>query len=145
MIVPQKEIKSRTVNSTGKWHLKIVDIGDKLNEKKNSYIRVTCLSHDDKLFHFPIYPNDNGMELLSKLARCAGDVCITEDGDIDSSKLVGTFIYAILGEYTGESSLYEDGYYIKDVWASFRRYDKTGSWIFNRVRQSGRRGSTYKS
>lgn len=145
MIVPQKEIEQRTVNSTGEWHLKIVDISDKLNEKKNSYIRVTCLSKDDRLFHFPIYPNDNGMELLSKLARCAGDNCITDDGEINTAKLVGTFFYAILGEYTGDNPLYEDGYYVKDVWWSWRRYDKTGSWIFGSVRQSGRRGSTYKS
>jgi len=145
MIVPQKEIKARTIDRAGKWHLKIVEIGDRLNEKKNSYIRVTCLGKEDRLFHFPIYPNDNGMELLSKLARYAGDNCITDDGEIDTAKLVGTFFYAILGEYTGESSLYEDGYYVKDVLESPRRYDKTGSWMFKAVRLRNRRGSTYKS
>jgi hypothetical protein len=138
MIVPYEEPSREIVNRAGKWHFKIVEIGDRLNEKKNSYIRVTCLSSNNRLFHFPIYPNKNGMKLIHQLADAIGIEYVTENEETDTSKFVGGFFNAILGEYAGESELYEDGYYVKSVWRSNRRYDKTQSWKFGRVKLSDR-------
>ena len=144
MLVEREEPKQRTVNRAGEWHLKIINIGDRLNDKHNDYLRVTCISKDDRIFVFPIYMNDNGMELIQLIAQAIGSECFTDDGTIDTNKFIGGFMYATLAEYTGENEAYESGYYVKWVRSSSRRYDRTGSPTFKRVKQSNRGGSVYR-
>jgi hypothetical protein len=144
MLVEQTLSQSREVNHKGRYHLKIINIGDKLNSNGNSYLRVTCVSSDDRLFVFPIYTHDNGMELIQQLARCIGDECIDNDEVINTSRFVGGFFRAIIDEYKGDNTAYESKYYVKQVWASYRRYDRTQSPTFKRVNQSNRGYSTFE-
>jgi hypothetical protein len=148
MKVMKTEAKIRHINKAGKWHFKIIEIGERLTDKKNPYLRVTCITSDDRLFVFPIYTNENGMELIQMIARSIGYEHVTQDREgevIDTNLFVGGFFHAIVSEYNGDNEAYESGYYITSVWASRRRYDKTGSSTFKRVRISDRGYSTYKS
>ena len=144
----EKDSTLREINRAGKWHLKVINVEERLSAKHNPYMRITCITSDDRVFIFPVYLHDNGLRLLQDIARSIGYEHVTNEQDndlIDSSRFVGGFFYAVLGEYTGKDKAYESGYYVKQVWASRRRYDKTGSPTFKRVRVSNREYSTYKS
>jgi hypothetical protein len=149
MLVEKTEPKIRYLNKAGKHQFKIIEIGDRLTKNRNTYLRVTCITRDDRLFIFPIYTHDKGMKLINSIASCIGDECIQKvDGQkiVDTAKFVGGFITATVAEYTGNNELYESGYYIIEgsVRTSPRRYDITGSRRFKRVKQSNRVGSTYE-
>jgi hypothetical protein len=149
MLVENTEPKLRYLNKAGKHQFKIIEIGDRLTQNRNTYLRVTCITKDDRLFIFPVYTHVKGMKLIASIASAIGDECKQKiDGKtiVDTAKFVGGFITATVAEYTGDNELYESGYYIiaGSVRSSPRRYDITGSPRFKRAKQSDRVGSTYK-
>ncbi len=148
MFVKIDDTYTRKIHREGKWHLKIIGVTEKYTKKRNAYLRITCISADDRLFYFPLYLHSNDNRLFYDLAHAIGyeNVLTTELGEevIDSKKFVGGFFYAILSKYEGDNEAYESGYYVKSVWSSSRRYDVTGSHTFKRVRISNRKYCVYE-
>jgi len=90
----EKGSTQREINHAGKWHLKVINIEERLSEKHNTYMRITCITPDDRVFTFPVYLHDNGLRLLQDIARSIGYEHVTNEQDndlIDSSKFVGGF------------------------------------------------------
>ena len=148
MFVERNDTYTRKIHREGKWHLKVIGVTERYTKKGNAYLRITCISADDRLFYFPLYMHSHDNRFFYDLAHAIGyeNVLTTELGEevIDSKKFVGGFVNAILSKYEGDNETYESGYYVKSVWSSRRRYDITGSRSFKRVKQSDRVGSTYK-
>jgi len=145
MLVEPMNIKPRRVNKIGKHHFKVIAIEEHTTTKGKPVTRIICKTADSRQFIQPLYVSgDRPSELLWEIAEAIGYENCMIDEVIDTNLFVGGFFYGYLAEYTGDNHHYVSGYYLKSVWSSRRRYDKTGSESFKRVRQSDRVGSTYK-
>jgi len=148
MLIEKNDTYTRNIHRDGKWHLKVIGVSEKYTKKGNAYLRITCISADDRLFYFPLYIHSNDNRLFYDLSRAIGyeNILSTELGDevIDGKKFVGGFFNAILSKYDGDNEAYESNYYVKSVWSSRRRYDVTQSPTFKRVRISKREYSIYE-
>ena len=147
MLVEPRDNEPRQVNKTGKHHFKVIGVEEHTTTKGKPITRIICKTQDGKRFIQPLYvAGDRPSNLLWEIAEAIGyEHCMNEDEVIDTKKFIGGFFYGYLVEYTGDNPHYVSGYYLKNVWESYRRYDKTGSESFKRVRQSGQGYSTYKS
>jgi len=136
MLIEKTPVPIKYINKAGKHQIKIIEIGDRLTKSRNTFLRVTCITRDNRLFIFPIYPNGKGMELIKSIAYCIGNECIEKLDDeeiINTNNFVGGFITVIIKKYAGDNELYQSGYYVTDVSPSQRRYDKTKSRGFKRA------------
>ena len=134
MLVEPRDIKSRQVNKIGKHHFKVIGIEEHTTSKGKPITRMYCKTHDGRSFIQPLYVSgDRPSELLWQIAEAIGYENCMVDEVIDTKLFVGGFFYGYLEEYIGDNHHYISGYYLKSVYASHRRYDKTGSESFKRV------------
>ena len=147
MLVEKIDTKPRQVNKIGKHHFKIIGIEEHLTTKGKPITRMICITADSRQFIQPLYVSgDRPSELLWRIAEAIGyENCMIDDEVIDTNRFVGGFFYGYLGKYNGENHHYLSGYYLRSVWASRRRYDKTSSESFKRVRVSNRAYNVYEA
>jgi hypothetical protein len=140
MIIDVTDIDKEIVYNArpGPQTLKVIESVERIDNKKREYVSLKFVNQWEEYHRENFYP-DWHRERLNQIAAAIGEECYTKhpDGSItfDTDDLVGGYFHATLTPVEKPGGELTDQLYIREIRASHRRKDTTGSRHFKRVRR----------
>jgi len=122
----------------GPQSLKIIEVSDRIDSKKRSYVLIKFVNQWEEYHVEHFYPEWH-RDRLMQIASAIGEECFQKhpDGSItfDTEAFVGGYIHGTLSNIETPNGGITDNLYLRQIRASPRRKDTTGSRHFKRVRK----------
>jgi len=122
----------------GQQTIKIIEIEEQMDENYNTILVMKFVNQWEE-FHIEKFDPIRHRKRIYFIASAIGDECFSKDEDgetiINTDKMIGGYFCCSLEHVEMENGKVTRSLYIRDIKASTRRKDATGSRHFKRLRR----------